>query len=99
MQDREPRFSSNVSLRVGEGYELCRARLVNVSATGARLEYLRRYSQDSLITLVTLYCFQERIPARVVWSNDRQIGVRFVMPLSRSSVDALWSASGPALSE
>ena len=93
MRDCEPRFSSDFSLRIGEDYELCRARLVNVSATGARLEYLKRFSQDTLIGLVTLHCLQERIPARVVWSNDRQIGVRFVMPLSPASIDALRSAS------
>ena len=91
MRFREQRFPSVTELRVMYGDEVRRVQLVNISATGARLEQVWHLPEDALVTLCHLHV---RIPARVVWSNERQTGIRFVMPLTTTDMNALRGAIG-----
>ncbi|SDE81230.1 PilZ domain-containing protein [Limimaricola pyoseonensis] len=91
MRYREQRYPSDRELRVEHGGQTVRASLVNISATGARLARLGRLPSDAAVTLCHLNL---RLPARVVWSNERQTGVRFVMPLGASEVNAFRGAAG-----
>lgn len=89
MRYRNQRLPSATDLRVEYGDELCRAQLVNISTSGARLTQLGNLPPDLLVWLCYL---NARYPARVVWSSDWQTGVRFVVPLSNAEVSALRGA-------
>lgn len=91
MRYREMRMPCDTEVTALLGEEPRRVRFVNISATGARIEGLGRAPREALVTLVHL---NTRIAARVVWANERQAGLRFVMPLSSSDLNALRGVTG-----
>jgi hypothetical protein len=91
MRHREMRYPCDKDVTVALGDEPRRARLVNLSITGAKLEDLGRVPRDSLVSLSHM---NARIAARVVWSNDRQTGLRFVRPLSHDELQGLRGVGG-----
>ncbi len=88
---RHQRFPADTVLRVAYEHKAMEAELVNISTTGARFEGPDYLPPGALVHLCYLHT---RIPARVVWSNDAQTGVRFVMPLSSNDLNALRGAGG-----
>lgn len=86
MQPRNQRFPSDLGLRITHDGELCRAELVNISSSGARLKCSRHLPEGALVLLQHLNTPCE---AEVVWSNDRGTGVRFTRPLSPSALKAI----------
>ncbi|MGR3500636.1 MAG: PilZ domain-containing protein [Limimaricola soesokkakensis] len=86
MRYREPRFATDRELRVVYGKEIQRARLINVSATGARLGQLSQMEPDRLVLICLLHL---KIPAKVVWSNEKQTGVHFLEPLSVADLQTM----------
>ena len=91
MRYREMRLPCDTEISLLLGGEVRRARFVNLSPTGARIEGLGRVPRDAPATLVHL---DRRIAARVIWSNGRQAGLRFVTPLSTSDLSALRGVGG-----
>jgi hypothetical protein len=91
MRYRELRVPCDTEIIVLLGEEARRARFVNISASGARVEGLGRLPRDALVTIAHL---STRISARVVWSNDRQAGLRFPVALSASDIAALRGVGG-----
>lgn len=91
MRYRDQRYPSDIGLRLVCGDALHSVQLVNISTTGARLKCSSRLPKDALVTLQYL---NERISARVTWSNEHETGVRFVTLLSQSNVTAIRGASG-----
>lgn len=91
MRYRETRIPCNTEVAIAFGEEVRRARIVNISPSGARLEGLGRLPRDALVMLAHL---NSRVAARVRWSNDRQAGLRFPRPLSASEVSALRGVGG-----
>ena len=91
MRYRDQRSPAEAELSVIVGDDLQRCQLVNISPSGARLAYLDRLPCDTLVTLSYLHM---RIPARVAWSNHELTGVRFLMPLSTTDMNALRRAGG-----
>lgn len=92
MRYREIRLPCDTEVAVILGEELRRARFVNINASGARMEGLGRVPRDALVTLAHLTL---RVAARVVWTNDRQAGLRFVQPLPPSEISALRGVGDP----
>ena len=86
MRHRQPRFAADIEVRVECDGSLSRTRLVNVSPSGARLAGLGTLPPGELVVLSYL---NARVRARVVWSNERQMGVAFIRPLSQAEVNAL----------
>jgi hypothetical protein len=91
MRYREMRHPCDTNLTVFLGDEPRSARLVNISVTGGKLEGLGRAPRDALVTLAYM---NARIRARVVWSNDRQTGLRFVLALSNAELQGLRGVAG-----
>ena len=91
MRYRETRLPCGTEVAVALGEEVRRARIVNISPSGARLEGLGRLPRDALVMLAHL---GSRVAAWVAWSNDRQAGLRFPRPLSDEDVAALRGVGG-----
>jgi hypothetical protein len=91
MRHREMRYPCDNDVVVALGDEPRRARLVNLSITGAKLEELGRVPRDALVSLSYM---NARITARVVWSNDRHTGLRFMRPLSNAELHGLRGVGG-----
>jgi hypothetical protein len=91
MRYREMRLPCDTEVTVILGEEARRARFVNLSPSGARLEGLGPVPRGSLVTLLRL---DASLIARVVWSGQRHCGLRFDHPLSRGEMDALRGVGG-----
>jgi hypothetical protein len=91
MRYREMRVPCDTEVTVLVGEEARRARFVNISPSGARIEGLGCVPRDSLVTLAHA---GTRIAARVVWSNDLHAGLRFPLPISASDIGALRGVAG-----
>ena len=91
MRYRETRLPCGTEVAIAFGEEVRRARVINISSSGARVEGLGRLPRDTLVMLAHL---GSRIAARVAWSNDRQAGLRFPVPLSAAEVAALRGVGG-----
>lgn len=91
MRYRQPRFAADMQVRVEHAGSQHRARLVNVSPSGARLADLGTFPLGELVVLSHLTA---QVRARVVWSNERQTGVAFVRPLSQSEVNSIRGVGG-----
>ena len=92
MRHRQPRFAADTQVRVEHAGLLSRARLINVSSSGARLADLGILPRGELVALSYL---NTQVRARVVWSNERQTGVAFVQPLSQTEVNSIRGVGGP----
>lgn len=102
MRYREMRLPCDTEVTATLGGEMRRVRFANISSTGARIEGLGRVPREVLVTLSHL---GTRVTARVVWSNDRQTGLRFTSALSNVDLNALrgvgggrgagWGTAGP----
>jgi hypothetical protein len=68
------------------------ARLVNIGATGGRVEGLGQVPQGASVTLEHV---GTPYPAVVIWSNPRQAGLRFGQRLSTAQVAALRKVGAP----
>lgn len=86
MRYRAPRYPANSELGVEHEGTQHRARLVDISPTGARLRGIAALTNDSQVTLCHLY---RRIKARVVWSSEHYVGVEFLQPLGAEDLAAL----------
>lgn len=86
MRYREMRLPCDVEVVVMVADQPRRVRVVNVSSTGARVEGLGRVPREAPVTVMHLY---SRFPARVVWTNARQAGLRFTIPLSAADLASL----------
>ncbi len=86
MRYREPRYPADKDLCVILGDEVRPAQLVNVSITGARLGQLGSVARNTLLTVSYL---QYRFSAQVMWTDSEFTGVRFLVPLSTSELNAL----------
>ena len=86
MRYRDLRLPSDAPVEVEDGTRVHRTELIDVSVSGARLARLDGMTRDRPLTLRYLGV---RILARVIWSNERQTGVRFVAPLTASEMTAL----------
>jgi hypothetical protein len=91
MRYREMRLPCDTEVTVHLGGEARRARFVNISSTGARMEGLGRLPREAPVMLSYL---ANRITARVVWSNELQCGLRFMTPLSGPEVNAFRGVAG-----
>ncbi len=92
MRYRDMRIPCDTEVTALLGEEGRRVRFVNISGTGARIEGLGRAPRDALVTLVHL---NNRISARVAWSNENQTGLRFLVPLSPANINMLRGTGGP----
>ncbi len=92
MRYREMRLPCDTEVTALLGEAARRVRFANLSRTGARLLGLGRVPRGALVTLVHL---NTRISARVIWTDDRQAGLRFVTPLSDSDLNALRGVTRP----
>lgn len=86
MRFRDMRMPCDTLVAVLLGGEQRTARFVNISATGAKLEGAGRLPREAPVTVAHLH---HRVAARVVWSNERFLGLRFVLPLSPVELGAL----------
>ncbi|MGR3465245.1 PilZ domain-containing protein [Limimaricola sp.] len=93
MRFRDHRFPTDKEVRVAHGKEVQRARLANISATGARLRQLSPLTPGGLVILCQL---DLKIPAKVVWSNERQTGVTFLKPLKPADLQTMAGTVGQA---
>lgn len=93
MRYREMRFAcdTQVRLQTAPGAPERPARLVNVSATGARFEGGGQPPKDVVLMIQYLHL---RLKARVVWSTERAFAVRFAAPLSGADMAALRREGG-----
>ena len=91
MRYRDTRLPSGTELRIEHDDQVSRVELVNISSTGARLKQLGNLPEGALVTLCHLHL---RFPARVMWSDEAQTGVRFARALSTSDMTALRVATG-----
>lgn len=91
MRYREQRYPADTALRIEFGERVERAHLVNVSATGARLSQLAPLPSGTVLNLCYLSI---RLSASVIWSNQRQTGIRFTRPISMGDVNVLRGAGG-----
>lgn len=86
MQYRSMRYPADNEFRVEfDGREI-RARLVDISPSGARLKDFVDVQPGARIVLCHLY---RRIPAEVVWHRPPYTGVRFATPLGNQDLDAI----------
>lgn len=86
MRYRSQRYPANSELGIEYDGLQRRARLIDISPTGARLRGLPPIPADSRLTLSHL---SRRIFARVAWSNEHYTGVEFATPLSAQDLDTL----------
>jgi hypothetical protein len=86
MRYREPRFVSDVQVRVESFGVQHRARLVNISPSGARLAGLHTLARGQPVVIFHL---TSQVHARVMWSNASQTGVAFTRQLSQAEVNAI----------
>lgn len=86
MRYRVPRYPANSELGIEHEGTQHRARLVDISSTGARLRGIAALTDDAQVTLCHLY---RRIGARVVWSKEHYFGVEFLQPLGAEDLAAL----------
>lgn len=93
MRHRDQRFPCDTELTVVHDGTACRARLVNVSVTGGRLEGAGRVPRGATLWL---HYLNARIAARVVWSTERQAAIQFAEPLTPASFSALRREGGRA---
>ncbi|MFT6533601.1 MAG: hypothetical protein ACJASC_003165 [Limimaricola cinnabarinus] len=84
MRYRNMRYPADSECRVELNGSVNRARLVDISPSGARLKGLPALQSNSRIIICHTY---RRIAAQVIWSNDRYTGVRFSMPLGTQEVN------------
>jgi hypothetical protein len=91
MRYRQPRFAADIEVRVEHAGRQVRARLVNISPSGARLGDLGVLPTGELVVLSHLTA---RVSARVVWSNERQTGVAFGRPLAQAEVNSIRGVGG-----
>lgn len=91
MRFRDLRFPCDVELTVACAGMVRRARLNNVSVTGARIEGLGRVPKGVPMILCLL---EGRHVAHVVWSNERETGLRFAPELTQGQVNALRGVVG-----
>jgi hypothetical protein len=92
---RPQRVPADTGLKITCAGTVRNAQLVNISVSGARLDCVGPLPQDEPIILHFLH---ERFDARVVWSNPHRTGVRFIVPLSQATVNALRGARSQAAS-
>ena len=86
MRYRQQRFPADAQVRLERAGTQSRARLVNISPTGARLSDVGLLPTGELVILSHLTSL---ISARVVWSNERQTGVAFGRPLTQAQVNSI----------
>lgn len=86
MRYREMRIPCDTEIAVTLGEEARRARFVNISPSGARLEGLTGLSPGCLVTLQHL---GRSWRARVAWCRDGQAGLRFPISLSDEEIGFL----------
>lgn len=86
MQYRDPRFPADKQLHVIIRDQAHPAQLINISSTGARLGQIGTLPRNTLLTLCHLHY---RFSAQVMWTDGEFTGVRFLVPLSRSELNAL----------
>lgn len=91
MRYRILRYPTDIEVRVERGDELCRARLVNISSTGAKLTQLPLLPAGARVSLCYLHL---RFPTEVVWSKERLTGLRFLTPLAEGDLNLLRGAGG-----
>ena len=95
MRYRQPRFAADTQVRIGDAAAQSRARLVNISSTGARLADLGVRTRGEMLILSHL---SARICVRVVWSNERLTGVAFGQPRSQTQVNSIRGVGDSAAS-
>lgn len=96
MRYREMRFPCDTEVAILADGASHRARLVNVSATGAKIAWIGRpVAREAQVTLLYL---SVRLPARVVWAAGPQAGLRFALPLSTWDLSALRRDGGRGIS-
>lgn len=91
MRYRDTRWPSNCDLTVETPQGRGRARVVNVSATGLRLQGAPPVARGGLISLQFA---GERASARITWAYDDLCGARFTLPVSRRQLDILRQSKG-----
>jgi hypothetical protein len=91
MRFRDLRFPCDVELTAACAGMVRRVRLVNISVTGARLAGLGVVPRGAPLILCLL---DGRYVAQVVWSNERETGLRFTPELTPNQVNALRGVVG-----
>lgn len=93
MRYREMRIPCDTEIAVTLGEEARRARFVNISPSGARIE-----GPDGLPpgALVTLHHLGRRWPARVAWCRKGQAGLSFPVSLNDEEIGFLRGTGAPA---
>ena len=86
MRHRAERYSADTGVRLAYDYDVDDADLVNISATGARIQHSELLPAGTLVTICYL---QVRVPARVVRSNGEETALRFMTPLSASDLNTI----------
>ncbi len=86
MRYRELRYPCDTDLIVLQDGARCRARLVNLGHSGARIKGLGTVPRGATVTLSHIGALY---PATVVWSNPQHTGLRFWRRLSAAQVCAL----------
>ena len=93
MRYREMRIPCDTEIAVTLGEEARRARFVNISPSGARIEGLGAVPAGAL---VTLHHLGRGWPARVAWCRDGQVGLRFPVSLGDEEIGFLRGTSARA---
>lgn len=87
-QRRSPRAPVSLDAKVGRGgLDRALCKVVDLSASGARIEVFSQLRRDSMIWL-TLPVIGHWA-ARVIWSTDFEAGLEFHIPLVEQELDRL----------
>jgi hypothetical protein len=91
MRYRDHRYAADTRVRLACDYDVHDAELVNISATGLRIQHPELLPAGTLVTICYLHV---RAPARVIRSNGEETALRFVLPLSASDLNAIRGSKG-----
>ncbi|MBI1416164.1 MAG: hypothetical protein GC146_02980 [Limimaricola sp.] len=91
MRYRDTRWPSSCDLTVETPQGRGRARVINVSATGLRLQGAPPMARGALIVL---HFASERVSARITWVHGDLCGGSFALPVSRRQLDILRQTKG-----